>query len=97
MQEREDEVIADEEREGCEFRGKEWSKIDLSLTCGAPCPGRSQEKWRRGGGGVGGCVPGSEVKIFKRLFTADLQNEVGKISREREARREAAEWEEHNG
>lgn len=42
-------------------------------------------------------VPGSEVKIFKRLFIADLKNEGGKISGERDARREPAEREEHNG
>lgn len=34
--EREDEVIVDEGREGCEFRGRGKSKIDLNLTCAAP-------------------------------------------------------------
>ncbi len=36
VQKREDEVILDEEREGGEFRGRETSKTDLSLTCAAP-------------------------------------------------------------
>lgn len=36
VQRREDEVIADEEREGWEFRGGENSNTDMSLTCAAP-------------------------------------------------------------
>lgn len=36
VQKRKDEVIADEEREGWEFRGRENSNADMSLTCAAP-------------------------------------------------------------
>lgn len=52
------------------------------MCCSLICHGRSQEKWRGEGS-----KPKSEVKIFKRLFIADLKSDWRNIREERKSGR----------